>query len=99
MTARHPGRRVRRTSDFNHRRRISQRARRIITVPTNPPTATVLSRSSHALPLLSAHIRPSLPPVACLPLTPLTPSLRDTLRPFSEVFVYDVEHYIGLKNE
>ena len=48
---------------------------------SEPPTATVVPRPPSVL----ARVRPSLPPLACRPLTPLTPSLRHTLRPLSEV--------------
>jgi hypothetical protein len=76
---------TRRTSQSNDRRRFAQRTRQIRTAVTNPPTAVVVPRSSHALPSVSDPVPPTLPPLACRPLTPLAPSLRHTLRTLSEV--------------
>ena len=89
IMARHPTtRQVHRTSRFNNQRRIGQQARRrrmAASTSTNHPIATVLPLPSHELPSVAARVRPSPLPLACRPLTPLGPSLRHTLQPFSEV--------------
>ena len=88
MTRASTTRRVHHILQFDDTRHVAQRIRRrrpTATTSMNHLSTTVLPRSSHVLSSESVPVHPSLPPLACRPLTPFTPSLRHTLQPFSDI--------------